>query len=123
MRGTDAPRCGRWGDAAVRGDGENGRANAARAAGRADGGRAAAPAADRGGSRALATGRARQHPARGGRRQGSGLPEPEKLLQTGEQARQGGHDEGVNSVRNPGAVLPRGPRSDAQAFELFARSG
>ena len=59
----------------------------------------------------------------GGCGQGSGLPEGEELVQAGEDAGQGGDDEGVDGAGNPGTRLQRGPRSDAQAGELFAQGG
>ena len=61
--------------------------------------------------------------ADGRRGQAAGLPEGEDLLQAAEDAGQAGHDEGVDGVQNPGAVLPRGPRDVAQAGELFAQGG
>ncbi len=50
----------------------------------------------------------------------AGLPEPEELFQAGEEARQGGHDQGVDGVRNPGAVLLPCLRIAAQAGEMIA---
>ena len=61
--------------------------------------------------------------ADGRRGQAAGLPEGEDLLQAAEDAGQAGHDEGVDGVQNPGAVLRPGPRDIAQAGELFAQGG
>ena len=50
------------------------------------------------------------------------MPEQEDLLQPGEQARQGGHEEGVQRIRQPAAVLLRA-RGGAEAGELGAQGG
>ena len=52
----------------------------------------------------------------------AGLPEGEDLFQAGEDADQGGDDQGVDGAGNPGALLLR-LRGAAQAGDLVAEGG
>ena len=58
----------------------------------------------------------------GGRGEGAGLPELEDLFQAGEETGEDGHDERVDRLGNPGALLLC-PHSAVQAGDLVAEGG